>query len=331
VKRNNKSTYETVFRQLLTGTLLHVDETQVSVRGKTAYVWVFTNLHDVAYMYSDSREGGFLPEMLKDFKGVLVSDFFTAYDSVNCEQQKCLVHLMRDLNDEVLKHPYDEELKVIVRDFAALLKPIIETIAFRGLKGRFLRKYRVDVNRFYARLAKLDCLSERAAKCRQRFEKNRQKLFTFLNRDGVPWNNNNAEHAVRAFAKIRDIVRGSFTEDSARNCLILLSICQTYKYSGLDFLNFLRSGEKDIHAFAESRRGRRRRTQTSQPEGLPPEASPGPGSKPWPIRHRIPPAREAERFQPSPFGRVGCRRCEIDGLLNSPACSFAAASTCCSF
>lgn len=59
---------------------------------------------------------------MKDFKGVLVSDFYGVYDSVNCEQQKCLVHLMRDLNDEVLGHPYDEELKVIVRDFASLFE-----------------------------------------------------------------------------------------------------------------------------------------------------------------------------------------------------------------
>jgi hypothetical protein len=42
---------------------------------------------------------------------------------------------------------------------------------------------------------------------------------------------------------------------------------------GVDFLDFLRSGEKDIHAFAESRHGRRRRTQTSQPKVLPADAS----------------------------------------------------------
>ena len=65
--------------------------------------------------------------MLKNFTGVLVSDFFSAYDSVDCSQQKCLIHLMRDLNDDVLKHPYDEALKAIVRDFAALLsKPLLK-------------------------------------------------------------------------------------------------------------------------------------------------------------------------------------------------------------
>jgi hypothetical protein len=46
---------------------------------------------------------------------------------------------------------------------------------------------------------------------------------------------------------------------------------------GVDFLDFLRSGEKDIHAFAESRRGHRRRTQTSQADGLPAEAIPDSG------------------------------------------------------
>jgi hypothetical protein len=38
---------------------------------------------------------------------------------------------------------------------------------------------------------------------------------------------------------------------------------------GVDFLDFLRSGEKNIHAFAESRRGRRRRMQTSLAAALP--------------------------------------------------------------
>ena len=164
--RQYKSTYETILRHLVSGSLLHVDETQVSIRGATAYVWVFTNLHDVVYLYKDSREGAFLREMLKDFKGVLISDFFAAYDGIECDQQKCLIHLMRDLNDNVLKHPYDEELKIIVREFAVLLKSIVDTIDRRGLKKRFLRKHQLNVDRFYRKIVKLECKSEEATKCR---------------------------------------------------------------------------------------------------------------------------------------------------------------------
>ena len=172
---------------------------------------------------------------------------------MNCAQQKCLIHLIRDLNDDVLKHPFDEELKGIVRSFAALLKPIIQTIDHRGLKQRFLAKHRIEVDRFYGELAKQDYQSERAKKCKKRFEKYRDKLFIFLSYDGVPWNNNNAEHAVKAFAKIRDIVRGTFTARTVRNNLVLLSICQTCKYRGVDFFDFMRSGELDLYDFLERR------------------------------------------------------------------------------
>ena len=269
--RYYKVTYQTILQHLVSGTLLHIDETHVSIQGKTGYVWVFTNLRDVAYIYAESREGAFLQEMLKDFKGVLVSDFYGVYDSVNCEQQKCLVHLMRDLNDEVLGHPYDEELKVIVRDFASLLKPIVQTIDHRGLKQRFLGKHRAEVNRFYHKLDKLNCRSPQAAKCKQRFEKNRNKLFTFLCHDGVPWNNNNAEHAIRAFAKLRDVVRGCFTEMTVRDSLVLLSIGQTCKYRNMDFFEFLRSGETDLYAFAQSRCSRKRPSPTHPPPNLSPD------------------------------------------------------------
>ena len=105
-------------------------------------------------------------------------------------------------------------------------------------------------------------------KCKDRIEKNRQKLFTFLDYDGIPWNNNNAEHAIKAFAALRHVMEGTSTRAGLEEYLTLLSICQTCKYMGVDFLDFLRSGEKDIHAFADSRRGRRRGTQTSPPTGL---------------------------------------------------------------
>ena len=41
-------------------------------------------------------------------KVFLSLDFYSAYDSLACPRQKCLIHLMRDLNDEVLDLPFDE-------------------------------------------------------------------------------------------------------------------------------------------------------------------------------------------------------------------------------
>jgi hypothetical protein len=208
--------------------------------------------------------------VLNDFKGVLVSDFYAAYDSVACPQQKCLIHLMRDLNNDLLAHPYDEELKQLLRDFASLLKPMLDTIDSHGLKRHFLKKHLKGVDRFYKLLGTRALSSEPASGYKQRFLKNRDKLFTFLRYDGVPWNNNNAEHAVKAYTKrFRAMSCGLSTPKAISENLILLSISETCRYMGLDFLDFLRSGEKDIHAFAESRWGRRRRLRNSEHSSTP--------------------------------------------------------------
>ena len=179
----------------------------------------------------------------------MVSDFYAAYDAINCPQQKCLIHFIRDLNEALLKHPYDVGLKRLANDFAGVLKPIVETVDRRGLKKHFLGKHRSSVYRFYNRIS--DCLvtSEAAEKLVSRLQKNRNKMFTFLDFDDVPWNNNNAEHAVKAFASVRRVIEGPTTEKGLRDFLVLLSICETCKYRNVDFLEFLRSGTKDIDDF----------------------------------------------------------------------------------
>jgi hypothetical protein len=79
---------------------------------------------------------------------------------------------------------------------------------------------------------------------KKRFEKNRQKLFTFLEYDDVPWNNNAAEHAIKAFATLRRVFGGSSTERGIQDYLVLLSVCETCRYRGINFWEFLCSGYK---------------------------------------------------------------------------------------
>ena len=146
-------THDRLFKKLCSGRLLHVDETSISVRGINGYVWVLTSLEEVAYFYTPTRAGDTIQAMLKEFSGVLVSDFYAAYDAIECPQQKCLIHFIRDLNDELLKHPYDDELKQLAGNFAGLVKPMIETVDRRGLKKRFLGKFRNSIDRFYKGLS----------------------------------------------------------------------------------------------------------------------------------------------------------------------------------
>jgi predicted RecB family nuclease len=248
-----QETRDGILHSIISGNLIHADETRANIKGRRAYVWVLTNMQEVVYILAESREGELIKNMLQDFKGVLVSDFYAAYDSIECPQQKCLIHIMRDLNDDIFKNPFDEELKKIVVMFADLLKPIIATIDKHGLKKYFLKKHLRDVEQFYKTLDNSSINSEMALKYKQRFVKNRDKLFTFLRYDGVPWNNNNAEHAIKSFALLRNVISGPSTKKGTEEYLTLLSVCRTCEYQGADFLDFLRSGEKDVSVYVSKK------------------------------------------------------------------------------
>jgi hypothetical protein len=102
-----------------------------------------------------------------------------------------------------------------------------------------------------------------------RLARNADKLFTFLDRDGVPWNNNPAEHAVKAFACFRRTADGMMSEEGLSDYLVLLSVQQTCEYRGVSFLEFLLSQEEDVEAYC--RRGRRKNpppTIEVYPEGF---------------------------------------------------------------
>jgi hypothetical protein len=149
----------------------------MSTKGTNGYVWVFTSMEEVIYLWSATREGKVAEEFLSGFNGVLVSDFYSAYDSISCAQQKCLIHLIRDLNEDVLKEPFNEEMKTLVHEFAELLKPIIETIDRFGLKSHFLKRHKVQATRFYDRLGTRKYKTELARKAQERFRRNQGKAL----------------------------------------------------------------------------------------------------------------------------------------------------------
>jgi predicted RecB family nuclease len=245
--------YKCILERIVQGALVHADETKVTLAGQDGYVWVFTNMEDVAFVYSESRDAGTPQSILSNFNGVLISDFYAAYDSMACTQQKCLVHLMRDLNEDLSKQPFNDEMRVLAQNFANLLKPMIETVDRFGLKAYHLRPHKDSVKRFYEALAERDYQTDVAIGYKRRFERNSGKLFTFLDHDGIPWNNNNAEHAIKAFARLRRSIDGKSSQKGIRDYLVLLSVSETCKYRGMSFLNFLKSGRSDISANDEVR------------------------------------------------------------------------------
>ena len=199
-----------ILQAILKSDFVHVDETKINIEGVDHYVWVFTDGKHVVFRMTETREADIVREVLAGYKGVLVSDFYPGYDSMPFRQQKCLVHLIRDINDDLWKFPFDKELEAFAVEVQSLLVPILEAVDRYGLKARHLRKFEKDVERFYSKnITGREYTSEPVQTYQKRFDRYRESLFTFLTQDGIPWENNMAERAIRQLAVQRKI-SGSF-------------------------------------------------------------------------------------------------------------------------
>lgn len=228
------------WQELLNGSVLYIDETEVKLRGMKGYVWVFASPDRVRYEFRQSREATFLPDFLSGFQGVVVSDFFTGYDSLPVPQQKCLIHLIRDMNADLRTSPFDEELRQVVQAFATWLKDVTCTIDRCGLQSRRLRPHRESGSAMLESIAVRELSSDAAKKYQSRLAKYGNRLMTFTEYDGVSWNNNPAEHAIKAFARFRRFADGRFTETSVRELLGILSVIQTLQLQNRDVLSYLK-------------------------------------------------------------------------------------------
>ena len=243
-------TEQSIMECLLKSPYVHADETKVNIKGTNWYVWVFTDERHVIFKLTETRESTIVHDVLSQYRGILISDFYPGYDAVKCKQQKCWVHLIRDLNEDLQAHPMDTEFEVFILAVRNLIVPIMETVQNYGLKRRHLHKFAQQVETFYKRvIVDKTYKSDLVVTYQKRFVRYKDSLFTFLTEDGIPWHNNTAERAIRPFAIQRDISKSPLYEATTQAYLALLSIRQTCRFQGKSFFKFLFSGETDLEHF----------------------------------------------------------------------------------
>jgi transposase len=92
--------YEQIHRHCLDAGVLHADETGWRVEGQTWWLWCFASPDATYYLIDESRGHAALDAFfVEEFGGVLVSDFWAAYDAVGRTKQKCWPHLLRELKE----------------------------------------------------------------------------------------------------------------------------------------------------------------------------------------------------------------------------------------
>src|ERR1700724_835905 len=222
-----KPQYDALAIELRRAPVLHSDETSWWVAGPGWWLWVFTTQLLTFYVVAQSRGRELLSDILgKDFGGILVSDCLAIYDDATALQHKCYAHHHKAIREAKALHPQQGEgflceVEAMLRAAVALQqqKAELSTQTFSDLRQALERKA--------VQLLEPPRNEPNEEAVRNRPNKQREHLYTFLDHDGVDATNNLAERQLRPAVIARKISCGNKTQKGARTWQILTSLAAT--------------------------------------------------------------------------------------------------------
>ena len=214
--------------------VLHADETGWRMNGRTWWLWCFANRTCCYYMLDPSRGSPALEKFFLDvFDGVLITDFWPAYNAFCDYRQCCLVHLLREL-ERVDEHNHSAEWQAFAKKLRRLVR---DGIRLRKRPDFAVGRYSSRVLLIDKRLMELaqgryaDADARRLA---ERLFRYRESLFTFLDDTDVTFDNNLAERMIRPAVLLRKVSLCNRSEKGAAVQAVLMSIYRTLKLRGHD-------------------------------------------------------------------------------------------------
>ena len=234
-------------QQLKDEPVLNIDETGWRTNGDKRFLWAFVAARYVVYTVAATRGSDVLIRLLGAvFQGVLCSDRFSAYLKYHSgKAQFCWAHLKRNLlgiADLTKSNAAGQFCRDALAEHAKLFRLWHK---FRG--GRIDR--RDLVLRSIPIQQRLLSLAERNLESSHRevanlamalFEHN-ERLFTFLEREGVEPTNNRAERALRTGVQWRKICFGNRSANGEIATARLLTVAETCDLQRVNILAYLSS------------------------------------------------------------------------------------------
>ena len=226
--------------------LIHADETPWRINGKNVWVWCFANPRIAVYLIRHSRGSQVLREALGDsLPGVLVCDFYAAYNFLQAKKQRCIVHLLREL------HGLREKVPAIcvTKHLQPLSKLFQDAIALAKRREQLTpQNYARKCDAIYERfgdLATAPSTNAHVMRIQKRLHKYMDELFTFLQVPHVPPDNTPAERDIRSVAATRadgGVNRADWGAKAFAHAKSILRTCQKQGY------NFLQYGLEVVRA-----------------------------------------------------------------------------------
>lgn len=219
--------------------VVHADETGWRQDGVNGYVWTFSTPTE-RYFVRRGRGKAVVDEVLgESFDGVLVSDFYAAYNHYPGLKQRCWAHLLRDIHELEALYPKDAALArwaVAVRRLYDRGKTLAGRLPVKAVGARPATRGQLALESQLLSLCRPfsdDPLAPQAKLCR-RVERFIKELFVFVSHQNVPPENNAAERSLRHLVIARKIGGGTRSDKGTDSKMALASLFGSWRARGLD-------------------------------------------------------------------------------------------------
>ena len=229
--------YEELLQELRNSPSVNGDETGWRIDGENAWLWAFIGKGTALYTIEKCRGKKVVKRVLgRHYAGVIGSDFWSAYNLDGIAQQKCHVHLKRELKETAEGkdgrsqfHRFRKKLKRILNDGARTKERINDPAE--------LQKQKEHLDGRIAELCDENWMDVDCLRIVKRLRGRGRDLFTFLVRDIGP-DNNIAERGIRPAVVMRKNSYGNRSDRGAETASVLLSVVETCDMKEQNFLNW---------------------------------------------------------------------------------------------
>jgi transposase len=236
--------YERLIELIRQCSVVHADETGWRIGTLSAWLWVFTNHEITVYDIRANRSSDVVIDILgEQFKGILASDGFLAYDEKRLSdwlKQKCVGHLLSDLKD--MQEKKTGRALHVARQMTTLLqealrlkseKPNLDPFTF----AQRARSLETQLDQLIAPQRRLT--DKDNARFAKRLRKHRPHLLRFLYVDGLDATNNQAERMIRPAVITRKTNGCNRTQPGAETHAILSSVLVTCRQHSIPIVDYL--------------------------------------------------------------------------------------------
>jgi transposase len=228
-----RAAVEQIRDQIRASPVVHGDETGWRQNGKNGYVWTFSTA-TARYFLRRGRNKEVVDEVLDEsFSGVMVSDFYAAYNHYSGEHQRCWAHLLRDIHALLEVYPDDAGLRVW-KEAVYKLYTVAKDFACSDEKMRQRKRQEMEERLLVVCSPFVeDPLAVQARLCR-RIHRFIKELFVFVEYPDVPSSNNAAERSLRHLVISRKISGGTRGDKGTESKMTLSSLFGTWRAAGLN-------------------------------------------------------------------------------------------------